>query len=226
MHINGCAMTTKAAPRVIFATGAVVLTALLLREAFRPSGSGTGSAAATAAMVPAQKETRGETSATLAREHAKTLPPSVSELAAKSKLTTVPKTVAELNEFADGDLPLPEKMEVLGKLMKEASPAIAREAAVRSLFIVRNPDYVSQLRPLILANSIKPEAMDVLGLNLYDRPMDMMLNTWALIREQPEHPLFAAASDGLTFHLGDKAGAPASQMTQVIHDHMHRPPAP
>ncbi|HEX2746401.1 MAG TPA: hypothetical protein VHM91_00270, partial [Verrucomicrobiales bacterium] len=138
----------------------------------------------------------------------------------------IPRTNSELNTFADSPRPLGEKISVLYKMMRDGPPEQAKAAAIRAIFIVKNADFVSQLRPLIVAGEVKPEALEVLSLNLYDRPLDLLLPTWALIRDRPGHPLHEAAADGLAFHLKEKAGLGSSQLAQVIQEYLKVPAAP
>ena len=133
----------------------------------------------------------------------------------------IPRTNSELNAFADSPRPLGEKISVLYKMMQESPPEQAKAAAIRAIFVVKNADFVSQLRPLIVAGNVKPEALEVLSLNLYDRPLDLLLPAWALIRDRPNHPLHEAAVDGLAFHLKEKAGLGSSQLAQVIQEYLH-----
>jgi hypothetical protein len=136
----------------------------------------------------------------------------------------MPRTTSELNAFADSPRPVADKMSVFARMMREAPPEQAKAAAVRAIFIVKNSDFTAQLQPLIVAGDVKPEALEVLGLNLYDRPLDLLLPAWALIRDRPGHPLHDAAADGLEFHLRDKAAASGTQLTQVIKEYLT--PAP
>ena len=62
--------------------------------------------------------------------------------------------------------------------------------------------------------------MEVLSLNLYDRPLDVLLPIWAAIRERPGHPLHSAAADGLEFHLKEKVAASGPQLAQVIEEYL------
>ena len=78
----------------------------------------------------------------------------------------MPQNTRELNQLADGPLPLSSKMEVLAKLMMTGPPEQAKAAAVRSVFIVKNADYTSHLQPLLVAGDVKREALEVLSLNL------------------------------------------------------------
>ncbi len=129
-----------------------------------------------------------------------------------------PRTIKDLNTFADSPKPLADKMVVLTRMMREDTPDRAKAAAVRAVYLVKNGDFKEHLLPLILAGDLKQEAMDVLGLNLYDRPLDVLLPSWALIRDRPGHPLQAAAADGLEFHLKEKAAG--GDLTQVIRDYL------
>jgi hypothetical protein len=134
------------------------------------------------------------------------------------------RTPSEFNAFADSPKPLAEKMAVFSRRMREAPPQQAKAAAVRAVFLVKNADFTSQLQPLVVAGDVKPEALEVLSLNLYDRPLDLLLPVWAVIRDRPGHPLHEAAADGLEFHLKDKAAASGPQLAQVIKEYLS--PAP
>ena len=127
-----------------------------------------------------------------------------------------PATRAELNQLADGPLDLRGKMKVLGAMMREASGADAAAAAQRAIFIVKNADYREHLQPLLLEGNVKPEALEVLGLNAYDRPLDILLPLWAEIRQRGGHPLQAAAADGLEFHLGEMSTKEGDGLAEAI----------
>jgi hypothetical protein len=128
----------------------------------------------------------------------------------------LPKTMAELNAFSDGPLPLPDKIQTLTVLMRTGTAEQARAAAIRAIFIVRNADFTTHLQPLVVQGGLKPEAMEVLALNLYDRPLDVLLPAWAQIVEQPNHPMASAATDGLEFHLKEKASARGPALALAI----------
>ena len=126
--------------------------------------------------------------------------------------------------MADGPLPLPDKIQRLAAMMRDGSPADARAAAVRAVFIVKNPDFTAHLQPLLLDSAIRREAMDVLALNAYDRPLEVLLPLWAAIAERPEHPLHDAARDGLAFHLGPAAEATGPALADAIRRRLGPPP--
>jgi hypothetical protein len=107
-------------------------------------------------------------------------------------------------------------MKVLGAMMREASGADAAAAAQRAIFIVKNADYREHLQPLLLEGNVKPEALEVLGLNAYDRPLDILLPLWAEIRQRGGHPLQAAAADGLEFHLGEMSTKEGDGLAEAI----------
>ena len=136
--------------------------------------------------------------------------------ATASPASPLPRTVAELNATADGPLPLADKMQLLAAMMRDGSSADARAAAVRAVFIVRNPDFAVHLQPLVLEAAVRREAMDVLALNVYDRPLEVLLPLWAAIAERPAHPLHDAARDGLAFHLGSAADASGPALADAI----------
>ena len=107
-------------------------------------------------------------------------------------------------------------MRVFTEMMQNGTPDQAKTAAVRAIFVVKNKDYATQLQPIVLQGKVKPEALEVLALNLYERPLDVLLPAWAQILEQPNHPLAAAAADGLEFHLKEKATARGPALAQAI----------
>lgn len=144
---------------------------------------------------------------------------------APTALPAVPDNIKDLNQMADGPFPLPARMAVLSKLMMDAPPDLAKAAAVRSVFVVRNADYASQLQPLLVAGEMKREALDVLSLNLYDRPLEIQLPALAAIRDRAGHPLHAMASDALVFHLKDKGHASGETLAQNVRAYL-TPPAP
>lgn len=145
--------------------------------------------------------------------------------ATATNLPPAPKNNKELNELADGPLPLSTKMAVLGDLMRKAPPEQAKAAAVRSVFIVRNADYVTQLQPLLVSGEIKREALEVLSLNLYDRPLEIQLPALAAMRNRVGHPLEQVVADALVFHLKDKGTATGDSLAQNIKDYL-TPPSP
>ncbi|HWB03397.1 MAG TPA: hypothetical protein VG796_10255 [Verrucomicrobiales bacterium] len=198
----------KSVHRLLFPVCAIALIWILLKD--RPGQDGqpvtTHSESRTAAAVPAVSET--------------TQPPPVPAPATVPNLP-LPRTTSELNAFTDGPQSLEEKMSVFTRMMREAPPEQAKAAAVRAVFVVKNADFAARLQPLILAADLKPEAMEVLGLNLYDRPLDVLLPVWAAIRTRPEHPLYHAAVDGLEFHLKEKATASGPQLARVIKEYLH-----
>ena len=142
--------------------------------------------------------------------------PALTEGAKPEEVVRWPATRAELNQLADGPLDLRGKMKVLGSMMREATGAEAAAAAQRAIFVVKNADYREHLQPLLLEGNLKPEALEVLGLNAYDRPLDILLPLWAEIRQRPGHPLQAAAADGLEFHLGEMAGKEGDGLAEAI----------
>lgn len=142
--------------------------------------------------------------------------PAAAEGTKQEEAVRWPATRAELNQLADGPLDLRGKMKVLGSMMREASGAEAAAAAQRAIFVVKNADYREHLQPLLLEGNVKPEALEVLGLNAYDRPLDILLPLWAEIRQRSGHPLQAAAADGLEFHLGEMAGKEADGLAEAI----------
>lgn len=133
-------------------------------------------------------------------------------------MPAIPRNTGELNTFADGPLPLPDKMRVFAELMQNGTPEQAQASAMRAIFVVKNQDFAAHLQPLIVQGKVKPEAMDVMALNLYDRPLHLLLPAWAQILEQPHHPLAAAAADGLEFHLKEKAAARGPALAQAIRE--------
>ncbi len=135
----------------------------------------------------------------------------------------LPATTQALNELADSAEPLDRKMEALTTVMTSGSSDMARAAAVRSLYLVRNSDFTARLQPLILAGKIKPEAMEVLSLNLYDRPLDQFLPTLAMILDRPAHPLREMAADGLAFHLKNKAAATGPALALAVQQYLTTP---
>jgi hypothetical protein len=132
----------------------------------------------------------------------------------------VPKTAAELNALADGPLPLASKIEVLSKLMHHGTPAEAKAVAVRSVFIVKNGQYKETLLPLLLDSSLKPEAMIVLGMNLHERPLEVMIPSWIALRDQPNHPLHEEASDAVRFHLKEKADLTGPALAEAAREYL------
>lgn len=138
-------------------------------------------------------------------------------------LTQVPRTIQELNQLADSPLPLPDRIAILTKVMKEAPPEQAKAAAVRSVFVVKNTDYNTYLEPLLLSGEVKPEALEVLSLNLYDRPLEVQLPLLAAIRSRTGHPLREMATDALKFHLKDGANANGEALAQVVKDYLRQP---
>ena len=137
----------------------------------------------------------------------------------------MPQNTRELNQLADGPLPLSSKMEVLAKLMMTGPPEQAKAAAVRSVFIVKNADYTSHLQPLLVAGDVKREALEVLSLNLYDRPLEIQLPTLAAMRGRTGHPLEPMAADALVFHLKKKGNTTGGTLDQNIKDYL-TPPSP
>ena len=126
------------------------------------------------------------------------------------------RTPQELNQLADGSKPLEEKIGALVGVMTSGEPELARAAAVRAVFVVKNKDFRALLEPVILGNRIRPEAMEVLSLNMYDRPLDVRLPLWARIAETSGHPLESAAIDGLEFHLREKSSSRGPALAQAI----------
>jgi hypothetical protein len=185
---------------------AIPLIWLLLRDSRDTAGKGDSAASA----PPAEAQ-----STTLAGNSERPAPP----VATDSPITSpLPHTTAELNALADGPLPVPDKMRLLAALMRSGTPEQAKAAAMRAVFIVKNADFVAQLQPLVVQGGLKPEAMDVLALNLYDRPLNLLLPVWGQILENPGHPLASAAADGLEFHLKEKASARGAVLAQAIKD--------
>ena len=62
----------------------------------------------------------------------------------------------------------------------------------------------------------KLTTMQVLGLNLHDRPVEQTLPLFASIVNTPGHPLRAEAVDTLRFHLHEKADATGAALAQNI----------
>lgn len=203
----------KSVHRFLFPVCAIALIWMLLKD--RPGQDGR--------TVTDHSESRVAAAAPAVSETAQP-PPPVQAVTAAPELP-LPRTIPELNAFTDGPQSLEEKMSVFTRMMREAPPGQAKAAAVRAVFVVKNADFVTRLQPLILAGDLKPEAMEVLGLNLYDRPLDVLLPVWAAIRTRPEHPLYNAAVDGLEFHLKEKAAASGPQLAQVIKEYLN-PPRP
>lgn len=160
------------------------------------------------ATIPAEQTTSAQPATSLP-----TAPTSTNTSAASIQL---PKTAAELNALADGPLPLVSKMEVLSRLMHQGAPAEAKAAAVRSVFIVKNAQYKEALLPLLLDSTLKPEAMIVLGMNLHERPLEVLLPSWIALRDQPNHPLHEEAMDAVRFHLKDKADLTGSALADAV----------
>lgn len=146
-----------------------------------------------------------------------TAPTSTSASAASIQ---TPKTTTELNALADGPLPLANKMDILGKLMRQGTPAEAKAAAVRSVFIVKNGQYKESLLPLLLDSSLKPEAMIVLGMNLHERPLEVLLPSWIALRDQPNHPLHEEAMDAVRFHLKEKADLTGPALAEALKEYL------
>ena len=142
--------------------------------------------------------------------------PDTPQLPSPAPAPAAPKNVRELNQLADGPLPLHEKVRMLTGLMSSGPPDIARAAAVRAVFVVKNADYTAILGPVLQENRIRPEAMEVLALNLYDRPLDVRLSLWARLAELPQHPLAQEAVDGLEFHLREKSSLRGPSLAQAI----------
>jgi hypothetical protein len=128
----------------------------------------------------------------------------------------LPATRSELNQLADGPMDLAGKMKVLGVMMRESAGPDAAAAAQRAIYIVKHRDYREHLQPLLISGDIKPEALEVLSLNAYDRPLDILLPLWSEIRQRSGHPLQAAAADGLEFHLGEASAMEGDGLAEAI----------
>lgn len=193
-------------------------TALLIYLAGSGNEGTAGAVAGPQSMLTAAAPSGGPASAgTESLKVGESVPvPAQAEEAKQVEVVRWPATRAELNQLADGPLDLRGKMKVLGSMMREASGAEAAAAAQRAIFIVKNADYREHLQPLVLEGNLKPEALEVLGLNVYDRPLDILLPLWAEIRQRSEHPLRAAAADGLEFHLGEMAGREGDGLAEAI----------
>lgn len=165
-----------------------------------------------AATIPAEQTTSANPTTS-----PQTAPTSTSASAASSQM---PKTAAELNALADGPLPLVSKIEVLSRLMHQGAPAEAKAAAVRSVFIVKNAQYKETLLPLLLDSSLKPEAMIVLGMNLHERPLEVLLPSWIALRDQPNHPLHEEAMDAVRFHLKEKADLTGPALADAVKEYL------
>ena len=165
-----------------------------------------------AATIPAEQTTSANPTTS-----PQTAPPSTSNSAGSIQM---PKTAAELNALADGPLPLANKMDILSRLMHHGTPAEAKAAAVRSVFIVKNGQYKETLLPLLLDSSLKPEAMIVLGMNLHERPLEVMLPSWIALRDQPNHPLHEEAADAVRFHLKEKADLTGPALADAVKEYL------
>ena len=185
---------------------------LILWKQKEPATTSASQQTPVAAAIPTEPNTSANPSTPLP-----TVPTSASSSTASIPL---PKTAAELNALADGPLPLSNKMEVLSRLMRQGTPADAKAAAVRSVFIVKNGQYKETLLPLLLDSSLKPEAMIVLGMNLHERPLEVMIPSWIALRDQPNHPLHEEAMDAVRFHLKEKADLTGPALAEALKEYL------
>jgi hypothetical protein len=135
---------------------------------------------------------------------------------ASPALVNLPTSTKELNALADGTLPLTQKMELLGRMMRGSNQEQAKAAAMRSVFIVKNAAYRECLQPLLLDATLNAAALTVLALNLHERPLDVMLPCWIAIRDQPGHPLHDEASDVLEFYLKNDAAKSGAELAHAL----------
>ena len=86
--------------------------------------------------------------------------------------------------------------------------------------ITPSAQFQKSLVPVIMDAGCPPELLDVLLLNLYERPLDQRLAAWAGIVRSPSHPAKEMALEGLRFHLGDAANATDSELDKAISKHL------
>lgn len=215
----------KQSVHVLFATAAIAFLVLLcVREQPRPVAPAPESGLVSALPIPPAAAAGPPVNQSLAPNPAPAEAKAIATPPPGPELPPIPRTTKELNQLADSALPLSTRMAVLAKLMMEAPPEQAKAAAIRSVFIVRNVDYTSQLQPLLVAGEVKPEALEVLSLNLYDRPLEMQLPALAAIRDRAGHPLREMATDALVFHLKDKGNASGEALARGVKDYLSPPP--
>jgi len=109
--------------------------------------------------------------------------------------------------------------------MRRPDSKMAAAAAARAVAIVGNSQHASHLRALLTDAGIRPEAMEVLTLNLYSRPMDVMLPAWAAIVESPGHPKAVEAAETLEFYLKEKSAGRGEALQKAVRQYLSGEPA-
>lgn len=165
------------------------------------------------------------TAATLPPEGSTPAPLQPTELRAPLTLPPAPvpavTTTAEMNQLADSNAPLEQKLAALAAVMRSPDSRMAGEAARRAVYLIKASDYPSHGAALLQDTTLSPSAMQVLGLNVHDRDVALTLPVLARIRDMSAHPLRAEAGDVLAFYLGaDRASLTGPDLHKAVSDYL------